>query len=361
VANKDFVVKNGIVVNTAFSANSSGIYYSGVQLANTTAANNAGNLGGQAPSYYAVNTTVYSTFAQNTSVYSTFARTDGTGASGTWGISISGTAARATNANQVDQVTPLLGYSASGQNIDYNGQGGPQFQGTGSGAAMVSFHRPGAYAINFGLGTDNQLRTGGWSRGGNYVVLDSGNYNSYAPTLGGTGASGTWGISITGSAGSATSATSAGTFTSTTQNSQFNSIGVNTGASGTAGEIRATDNITAYYSDKRLKNILHNIPDAVYKIKQLSGVVYVNNDVAKSFGYEDEYEQVGVIAQEVEKILPQIVKLAPFDTEYIDGKEVSKSGQNYKTVQYEKLIPLLIEAIKELSNKVETLEKRLGE
>lgn len=74
MANKDFIVKNGIVVNTAFSANSLGIYYSGVQLANTTAANNAGYLGGQLPAYYAVNTTVYSTFAQNTSVYSTFAQ-----------------------------------------------------------------------------------------------------------------------------------------------------------------------------------------------------------------------------------------------------------------------------------------------
>lgn len=69
MADKDFVVKNGIVVNTAFSANSLGIYYSGVQLANTTAANNAGYLGGQLPAYYAVNTTVYSTFAQNTAIY----------------------------------------------------------------------------------------------------------------------------------------------------------------------------------------------------------------------------------------------------------------------------------------------------
>jgi hypothetical protein len=70
MADQNFVVKNGIVVNTAFSANSSGIFYSGVRLANTTAANNAGNLGGQPPTYYAVNSTVYSTFAQNTAIYS---------------------------------------------------------------------------------------------------------------------------------------------------------------------------------------------------------------------------------------------------------------------------------------------------
>ncbi len=152
---------------------------------------------------------------------------------------------------------------------------------------------------------------------------------------------------------------SAGTFTSTTQNSQFNSIGVNTAASGTAGEIRATNNITAYYSDKRLKNILGLISSPLEKIKKLSGIVYKNNDVAKSFGYEDEYEQVGVIAQEVEKVLPQIVKLAPFDTKYDNGKEVSISGENYKTVQYEKLIPLLIEAIKEQQEQIDELKCRL--
>lgn len=116
-------------------------------------------------------------------------------ASGTWGISISG---------GLTGTQPNLGYSVSGQNIDYAGQGGPQVLGQGSGASMMSFHRPGSYAINFGLGTDNQLRTGGWSRGGNYVVLDSGNYTSYAPTLTGTGASGTWGIAISGNSATAT-------------------------------------------------------------------------------------------------------------------------------------------------------------
>jgi hypothetical protein len=68
---------------------------------------------------------------------------------------------------------------------------------------------------------------------------------------------------------------------------------------------------------------------------------------------------VGVIAQEVEKVLPQVVKLAPFDIEYIDGTKKSKSGENYKTVQYEKLIPLLIEAIKEQNNKIDYLQEQI--
>lgn len=100
--------------------------------------------------------------------------------------SCTGNAATASNINTTQ---PNIGYSISGQNIDYGGQGGPQVQSQGGGAAMMSFHRPGAYAINFGLGTDNQLRTGGWSRGGNYVILDSGNYTSYISSPLGVGQS----------------------------------------------------------------------------------------------------------------------------------------------------------------------------
>lgn len=136
------------------------------------------------------------------------------------------------------------------------------------------------------------------------------------------------------------------------------SLGIGTGASGTTGEIRATNNITAYYSDERLKNVISTIQSPLEKIKQLSGVIYTNNDVAASFGYTDMSEQVGLLAGQVEKVLPQIVKPAPFDTEFIDGVEVSKSGQNYKTVQYEKLIPLLVEAIKEQQKQIDELRKK---
>ena len=160
------------------------------------------------------------------------------------------------------------------------------------------------------------------------------------------------------SAGSATNATTATNFSSTSQNSQFNSIGIGTPGSGTAGEIRATNNITAYYSDMRLKTNINTIIDALDKIKKISGVTYINNDIAARYGYTDQSQQVGVLAQEIEKVLPMAVKLAPFDSEYIDGAELSKSGENYKTVQYEKIIPLLIEAIKELSDKLDNLQNR---
>jgi hypothetical protein len=83
--------------------------------------------------------------------------------------------------------------------------------------------------------------------------------------------------------------------------------------------------------------------------------------LAASFGYTDKEEQVGVIAQEIEAVLPQVVKPAPFDVDRVDGVIVSKSGQNYKTVQYEKIVPLLIEAIKEQQKQIDRLNNKIGD
>jgi hypothetical protein len=121
------------------------------------------------------------------------------------------------------------------------------------------------------------------------------------------------------------------------------------------GGIYATGAITAFFSDKRLKTVSGKIENALDKVAKLSGVYYTLNDTAKSFGYDSDEEYVGVIAQEVEAVLPQIVKAAPFD---LDENNNSKSGEHYKTVQYEKLVPLLIEAINELQAKVKLLENK---
>ena len=124
-------------------------------------------------------------------------------------------------------------------------------------------------------------------------------------------------------------------------------------ASGTAGEIRATYEITAYYSDRRLKENVVVIGNAVEKVKSLNGITYTPNDLAASFGYDKTVKLVGLFADEVEAVLPEATRPAPFDT---DENGNSKSGDNYKTIQYEKLVPLLIEAIKELNEKVRKLE-----
>ncbi len=131
-------------------------------------------------------------------------------------------------------------------------------------------------------------------------------------------------------------------------------LSVGTTADANTGGIYATGVITAYYSDERLKNVSGRIENALDKVNSLSGVYYTNNEVANEHGYNSEETQVGVLAQQVKEVLPEIVKAAPFDLD-ADGK--SKSGENYMTVQYERLVPLLIEAIKELKAEVDELKK----
>jgi hypothetical protein len=151
------------------------------------------------------------------------------------------------------------------------------------------------------------------------------------------------------SATSATSATTATTATTanalnTANNYQVNSLGVGTAGSGTAGEIRATNNITAYYSDDRLKNRLGNIENALEKVRQLNGFFYEANETAVALGYTAKRE-VGVSAQEVQAQLPEIVVPAPID-------------EKYWTVHYERLTALLIEAIKDLDREIQELRKK---
>lgn len=121
------------------------------------------------------------------------------------------------------------------------------------------------------------------------------------------------------------------------------------------GEVRATTTVTAYYSDERLKENIVDIPNALEKVTQLRGVTYEPNAIAESFGFKKE-PQVGVLAGDVQKVLPEAIKPAPFDVMLFEGKEMSRSGENYRTVQYEKLVPLLVQAIKELKEEVDRLK-----
>ena len=122
-------------------------------------------------------------------------------------------------------------------------------------------------------------------------------------------------------------------------------------------EIAATGNVTAYYSDERLKEKTGTINDALSKVCQIETFYYKENDLAKSFGYDTAETQVGVSAQSVEKVMPEVVHLAPFDYETAeDGTVSSKSGENYKTVDYARLVPLLIESIKELKAEIDELK-----
>ena len=115
------------------------------------------------------------------------------------------------------------------------------------------------------------------------------------------------------------------------------------------GSIEATGNITANASDERLKNILGLIENPLDKIKQLKGIRFNWNEIAKELAnHKTDEEHIGLIAQDVQKVLPQIVKQSPI------GKH---KDENYLTIWYEKLVPLLVESIKELSEKVDKLEE----
>jgi trimeric autotransporter adhesin len=123
-----------------------------------------------------------------------------------------------------------------------------------------------------------------------------------------------------------------------------------------AGDITATGDITAYYSDERLKNFEGTIPNAIDKVKKLNGYYFKENETAKKLGYDNDERQVGVSAQEVEKVMPEVVKDAP-----INFSNGAPEGLDYKTVQYDKLVPLLIEAIKEQQETIEKQQEKIDE
>ena len=111
------------------------------------------------------------------------------------------------------------------------------------------------------------------------------------------------------------------------------------------GSITANGNITAFNSDIRLKTAIQPIENAVAKVLKLNGFTYELNELAETLGYELDGERyAGVSAQDVKEVLPEAVKPAPASADYL-------------TVQYEKLVPLLIEAIKELKSEIEELKK----
>jgi hypothetical protein len=118
---------------------------------------------------------------------------------------------------------------------------------------------------------------------------------------------------------------------------------------GAIGEIRAENEITAYYSsDIRLKENVRKIDNALDIINQIRGVRFDwTTEHLDSRGGVDEFfvrkEDIGVIAQEVEKVLPEIVATR------ING---------FKGVKYEKLIAVLISAIQELDNEIQELKKK---
>ena len=122
-----------------------------------------------------------------------------------------------------------------------------------------------------------------------------------------------------------------------------NIFGVSSTGVAVTGAITATGNITAYYSDDRLKTKLGNIENALDKVCSLDGFYYEANKTAQALGYKPVRE-VGLSAQSVQKVLPEVIAPAPIDPQYL-------------TMHYERVVPLLVEAIKELRAEISALKK----
>lgn len=120
----------------------------------------------------------------------------------------------------------------------------------------------------------------------------------------------------------------------------------------TNGDLRVHGNVISFFSDERLKTNFRPIGDALGKISQLEGAFYNPNERAQELGLGNTDDQlVGLRAQQVLQVLPEAVT-------DIGIESGDAEGDMLLTVQYEKLVPLLVQAVKELKAKVELLEAK---
>ena len=136
---------------------------------------------------------------------------------------------------------------------------------------------------------------------------------------------------------------------------QVAALGVNTTA-GPTGTVRATSNITAFFSDRRLKTIEKLVDEPLNRLDKLRAVYYEQNDLARRFGYQSTARHVGYLAQEVQDALPEAVAPAPFDSNKYGH---SISGEKYLTVMYSKIVPLLVQSLKEQKEQIEYIKSKL--
>ena len=98
------------------------------------------------------------------------------------------------------------------------------------------------------------------------------------------------------------------------------------------------------------------IDNCLERIQSWSGIYYTQNKLAEKYGYNDYERQIGLIAQQLSPSAPEVVKGAPFD---MDENGNSKSGENFLAVQYEKLVPIVVQAIKEQQKRIAELMKKI--
>lgn len=167
----------------------------------------------------------------------------------------------------------------------------------------------------------------------NSVALGTDTTGNYVASL----VAGT-GVTLTNNSGeSATPTVAIGQAVGTASDVTFGNINVGSATGATTGQIKASGDIIAFSSsDERLKTNVQVIPDALAKVLALRGVTFNWNEAANAMGLEGK--DTGVIAQEVAAVLPEVVATRE------DG---------HMAVKYDKMIGLLIEAIKDLNGRLD--------
>jgi hypothetical protein len=174
-----------------------------------------------------------------------------------------------------------------------------------SSPAGMTFHRGGNYAVNMGIDTDNYFRIGGYSDGTFSRLSLSPTGELYIPRA-----------LIVG----------------------------NISPSVAPGSIHASNDIVAFStSDKRLKDNITLISNPIEKIQKIGGYEFDWIPTEDIHSYEGH--DIGVIAQEIEEVLPELVQTR---------------DNGYKAVKYDKIVALLIEAIKDQQKQIEELKSKIG-
>jgi len=140
----------------------------------------------------------------------------------------------------------------------------------------------------------------------------------------------------------------AGTSYGNTMTIRSDQVGINTTSPNYTLDVRGTigNNTTLYHSDKRWKQNIRNLNGSLDRVMKLQGVQYNwKQDEYPEMNFPDG-EQIGLIAQDVEKIIPEIV---------------NESADGFKSIEYAKLVSVLIESIKEQQVQIEKLSKRVEE
>ncbi|QCI65530.1 tail fiber domain-containing protein [Phreatobacter stygius] len=233
-------------------------------------------------------------------------------------------------------------------------------------AAMIGFHRPNAFAAYFGLDSDNQWKVGGWSTGAlAYTLWHSGNFTPAGYFNNQVSA---W--KNTNDGHPRMHFENAGPSTWRGYGSWFHQWQDGAGAVRAflegAGNFYATGNVVAYYSDRRLKDEIRPIDDWRAIIEGIRGVRFRWNGIGRQLVGEAEagQDQVGFIAQEVASVLPQGV--AEQLLQYQDEHKTPRTdvpvdpADPYLTVRPEKLIPVLVQAVKGLMAEVDSLKANLA-